>query len=50
MERPDDPTSNSEGPDDTNPAYRVLFQSWIILVLLILCIALLQYLLLKLTG
>ena len=46
MVRPDD----HDGPDDQHPAYARLFQSWMILVLLVLCMALLQYLLLKVTG
>ena len=42
-------SDDHDGPDDLSPAYARLFQAWMILVLLVLCMALLQYLLLKVT-
>ena len=40
----------TDDTDELDNSYSVLFQAWIALVLLVLCISLLQYLLLKVSG
>jgi hypothetical protein len=39
-----------EDDESQSPAFALLFRSWISLTLLIVCIALLQYLLVKMSG
>jgi hypothetical protein len=40
----------NECDEELAPAYGLLFRSWINLTLLILCVSLMQYLLVKLSG
>jgi uncharacterized membrane protein (DUF4010 family) len=52
MPPPDDrpPAPFVEDDETLTPTFALLLRSWISLVLLILCISLLQYLLVKLSG
>ena len=49
MGRPEDDVAPTPVVDaeELHPAFTLLFRSWVVLVLLMLCISLLQYLLLR---